>query len=72
MIPVPLVVFHLVQTFGTAKSFVNLITDLKNCVSFNFTKGHVKIIFLSVIALSRSLFYSKLERALHKHQEQHS
>ena len=35
-------------------------------------KGHVKIIFLPVIALSFTHFCSKLEQTLHKHQEQHS
>ena len=35
-------------------------------------KGHVKIIFLPVIALSYLFFCSKLEQTLHKHKEQHS
>ena len=37
-----------------------------------WTKGHVKIIFLPIIALSFPFFCPKLEHALHKHQEQHS
>ena len=36
------------------------------------TKGHVKIIFLPVIALLFPLFCPKLEQALRKRQEQHS
>ena len=38
----------------------------------SFFKGHVKIIFLPVIALSFPHFCPKLEQTLHKHQEQHS
>ena len=37
-----------------------------------FLKGHIKIIFIPVTALSFPLFRPKLEQALHKHQEQHS
>ena len=40
--------------------------------SIELPKGHVKIIFLPVIALSFSNFCPKLEQTLHKHQEQHS
>ena len=43
-----------------------------NNVIFYFPKGHVKIIFLPVIALSFPNFCSKLEQTLNKHQEQHS
>ena len=35
------------------------------------TKGHVKIIFLLVIALLFPHFCPKLEQTLHKQQEQH-
>ena len=35
-------------------------------------KGHVKIIFLPVIALSFPHLCPKLEQTLHKNQEQHS
>ena len=38
MIPIPLLVFHLVQTFGTVKGFFHLITNKNKCVSFKFTK----------------------------------
>ena len=32
MIPIPLLVFHLVQAFGTLKGLFNLITKSKTCV----------------------------------------
>ena len=35
-------------------------------------KGHVKVIFLPIIALSFPQFCHKLEQTLHKHQGQHS
>ena len=35
-------------------------------------KGHVKIIFLPIIALSFPFIFPKLEQTLHKQQEQHS
>ena len=38
MIPIPLLVFHLVQALGTAKGFVYLITKLNSCVSFKSMK----------------------------------
>ena len=38
MIPIPFLVFHLVQAFGTVKGFFYLITNKNNCVSFKFTK----------------------------------
>ena len=37
MIPIPLLVFHLVQAFGTAKGFVNLIT--KQNVPFSISRN---------------------------------
>ena len=39
IMPIPLLVFHLVQAFGTAKGFVHVITKLNKCVSFNFTRS---------------------------------
>ena len=36
MLPIPLLVFHLVQAFGTAKGFVNLMTKSNDSVFFNF------------------------------------
>ena len=36
MIPIPLLVFHLVQVLGTAKCFINFITKENNCVFLNF------------------------------------
>ena len=38
IIPIPLLVFHLVQALGTAKGFINLITKYHNCVVFNLMK----------------------------------
>ena len=38
MIPIPLLVFHLVEAFGTAKGFFYLISNSNKCVSFKFTK----------------------------------
>ena len=36
MMPIPLLVFHLVQALGTLKDCVNLIIKQNNCVSLNF------------------------------------
>ena len=47
-----------------------MITRLNNMSLWR--RGHVKIIFLPVIALSSSFFCPKLEQALHKQQEYHS
>ena len=38
MIPIPLLVFHLVQAFGTVKRYFYLITNKNKRVSFKFTK----------------------------------
>ena len=38
MTPIPPLVFHLVQAFGTAKGFFDLIAKKNNCVSFQFNE----------------------------------
>ena len=38
LIPVPFLVFYLVQAVGKANGFISLITRLSNCISFNFMK----------------------------------
>ena len=41
-------------------------------IAFPILKGHVKVIFLPVIALSFPFFCPKLEQTLQRQQEQHS
>ena len=61
MIPIPLLVFHLVQSFGSGKDFVNLVTKPNNCVSFNFTKFYTPVNFDKAIWLLyfKSVHFSK-------------
>ena len=38
MIPIPLLVFHLIQALSTPKGFINWIIKYNNCVFLNFMK----------------------------------